>query len=147
MSDTKATVLYSGDDLFVGISPSGHAHAIDVKGDRKAAATPMELLLTAVGACTGADVVSILRKKREKVTGYRIEITGERAADYPKRWTRMHVTHYLTGVNLSEAAVQRAVELSDEKYCSVAASLRPTVTITSSYVIEEEGKADSESAA
>src|SRR5882757_7074226 len=68
----KATLRYGGDEFFIGISPSGHAQAIDVKGDRKAAATPVELLLIAVGGCTAADVISILLKKRQDVTDYQI---------------------------------------------------------------------------
>jgi putative redox protein len=145
MTEKKAVIHYSGDDLFIGVSPSGHAHTIDTS-DNHIAPSPMEMLMTALGACTGVDVVSILRKKREQVTGYRIEVTGERADDYPRRWTKLHVKHFLKGVNLSEAAVKQAIELSEEKYCSVAGTLRPTAEITSSYVIEHDTQAAGTSA-
>src|SRR2546423_12115283 len=72
--NAQAVVQYAGDELFVGISPSGHALAIETDSARSSAPTPMELLLLALGSCTGVDVVSILRKKREQVTGYRIEV-------------------------------------------------------------------------
>lgn len=98
----------------------------------------MELLLHAVGACTAIDVVSILKKKRERLVDYRVEVRGvERRADHPKAWTRIELKHILTGVNLSKQAVERAISLSEEKYCSVAATLRPTATIISTYEIRE----------
>jgi putative redox protein len=136
----KATLRYGGDEFFIGISPSGHAQALDVKGDRKAAATPVELLLIAVGGCTAADVISILLKKRQDVTDYRIEVTGERREEHPRAFTKMNVHHIVYGRNVSEHALASAIELSDTKYCSVAASLRPTVEITNSYQIIETEK-------
>jgi len=135
MDESKATIHYAGDDLFIGISPSGHAQALDTNHDRASAATPVELLLIALGSCTAVDVVSILAKKREKVTNYRVEVTGTRAADHPRKFTMMEVRHILRGHNLSAKAVEQAIELSEEKYCSVAATFRPTVEIVSSYEI------------
>ena len=79
MKDTKATIRYAGDDFFVAVPPSGHALTLDMRGERSSAASPLELLLVALGGCTGADVVSILRKKREHVTEYRVEVRTERA--------------------------------------------------------------------
>ena len=134
----KAVVHFAGEDLFVGVTPSGHAQVIETDSQRSSAATPMELLLIALGGCTGVDVVSILRKKRERVTAYRVEVSGERREEHPRKYTRMEVRHVLRGRKLSERAVAQAVELSEERYCSVAASLRPGVEIVSSYVIEEE---------
>jgi putative redox protein len=133
----KATLRYGGDEFFIGISPSGHAQAIDVKGDRKAAPTPVELLLIAVGGCTAADVISILLKKRQDVTDYQIEVTGERREEHPRAFTKMNVHHIVYGRNVSEQALASAIELSDTKYCSVAATVRPTVVITTSYEIIE----------
>ena len=99
----------------------------------------MEMLLTAVGACTAVDVVSILEKKRQNVTDYRVEVTGERREENPRAWVKMHVHHIVYGRNVSEQAVAQAVELSDAKYCSVAATLRPTAEITTSFEIIETG--------
>jgi putative redox protein len=131
----KATVVYAGDDLFIGTPPSGHAQVIDVKGDRKAAPTPIEMLLVSVAGCTAADVQSILEKKRQEVTAYRVEITGTRAEEHPRKFVTMHVHHIVEGRGVSEKAVADAVELSDTKYCSVAATVRPTTTITTSFEI------------
>ncbi|MGI8711545.1 MAG: OsmC family protein, partial [Acidimicrobiales bacterium] len=74
----KATVQYAGDEFFIGTTPSGHAQAIDTNADRKSAQTPLEMLLVSVAACTAADVVSILEKKRQKISAYRVEIEGDR---------------------------------------------------------------------
>jgi putative redox protein len=133
----NATVQYAGDDFFIGTTPSGHAQAIDTKGDRKAAPTPMEMLLVSVAACTAADVVSILEKKRQKITDYRVEIKGERRTEYPQAFIKFHVHHIVYGRDVSEHAVAQAIELSDTKYCSVAATVRPTAEITTSFEIIE----------
>ncbi|HVO99868.1 MAG TPA: OsmC family protein [Bryobacteraceae bacterium] len=137
MKDTKATILYSGDDFFVAVPPSGHALALDMKGERSSAPSPFELLLVALGSCTGADVVDILRKKREKLTSYRIEVQAERREEHPRSLSRAHVKHILHGKGLTEKAVAHAIQLSDQKYCSVAASLRPTAEIVTTYEIHE----------
>ncbi|HEV2762940.1 MAG TPA: OsmC family protein [Pyrinomonadaceae bacterium] len=136
--DRRAVVQYAGDDFFVGVTPSGHAQVIETDTTRAAAATPMELLLIALGGCTAVDVVSILKKKRERVTGYRVEVRGTRRDEHPRAYTRIEVRHLLRGRNLSERAVRQAVELSEEKYCSVAATLRPTAEIVSSFEIAED---------
>jgi putative redox protein len=136
-SEYKASVRYAGDELFIGTSPSGNSVAIDVKGDRKSAPTPMEMLLMSVAACTAVDVISILEKKRQDVREYLVEITGARAEDHPKKFTEFHVHHIVRGHNVSEQALAHAIELSDTKYCSVAATVRPTATITTSHEIIE----------
>ena len=136
-SEYKATVKYAGDELFIGTSPSGNSVAIDVKGERKSAQTPMEMLLVAVGACTAVDVASIMEKKRQDVREYTVEVTGTRAEEHPRKFTAFHVHHIVRGHNVSEQALAHAIELSDEKYCSVAATVRPTATITTSYEIVE----------
>ena len=135
---TKATVRFVSDDLFVGITPSGHAMVLDSDSQRSSAPSPVELLLVALGACTAPDVASILAKKRQHVTSYVVEVTGERRDEYPRRYTSMKVHHILTGRSISPKAVAHAIELSETKYCSVAASLRPTVEILSSFEIIEE---------
>lgn len=139
MSDNqaKAEVRWAGDDLWVGISPSGHSITVDTKGENKTAPSPVELLMIAVAGCTAVDVVSILEKKRQKITAYRAEISGTRREEHPRAFTALHVHHLVYGHDVSEQAVARAIELSDEKYCSVAATVRPTATITTSFEIIE----------
>jgi putative redox protein len=131
----EAVIQFAGDDMFIGTSPSGHSFAIDTKGDRKSAPTPMELLLISVAACTAADVISILQKKRQDVTEYRVKVAGTRAEDHPRKYETFHVHHIVHGRGVSEAAVARAIELSDTKYCSVSATVRPTAVITTSFEI------------
>lgn len=139
-SEYKATVRYAGDELFIGTSPSGNSVAIDVKGDRKSAPSPLEMLLISVAACTAADVASIMEKKRQDIREYIVEVTGMRVADHPRKFIAFHVHHIVRGRNVSEQALAHAIELSDTKYCSVAATVRPTATITTSHeIIEVEG--------
>src|ERR1051325_567557 len=136
--DVKATVRFVSDDLFLGITPSGHALPLDSNSQRSSAPSPVELLLVALGACTAADVAGILAKKRQQVTSYVVEVSGTRRDEYPRSYTSMKVHHILTGRSISAKAVAHAIELSETKYCSVAATLRPTVEIQSSFEIIEE---------
>jgi putative redox protein len=135
--ENKAIVHFAGNDLFIGITPSGHALTLDTNHERNSAPTPIELLLVALGACTAVDVVSILQKKREVVSDYRVEVRGERREEHPRSYLRMEVHHIVRGRNVSEKSVAQAIELSEAKYCSVAATLRPTAEILSSYEIIE----------
>ena len=131
----NAIVQYAGNEFFIGTPPSGHAQVIDTKGDRHAAPTPVEMLLVAVAGCTAADVISILLKKRQDVTDYKVEITGERAEEHPRKFISFHINHIVHGRGVSEKVLSDAIELSDTKYCSVAATVRPTAKITTSYEI------------
>jgi putative redox protein len=137
-NNAKATIRFTGEDLFVGLSPSGHALPIETDTTRNRTASPMELLLLALGGCAGVDVISILQKKRQHVTDYRIEVNGERREEHPRAYTRLFVKHIVRGRDVSEKAVADAVELSDKKYCSVAATLRGTAEIITSYEIIED---------
>lgn len=134
----KATVRLVTDDLFLGVSPSGHAIALDADSKRSTATSPVELLLVALGACTASDVAGILKKKRQHVSSYVVEVSGERRDDYPRRFMSMTVHHILTGKGISAKAVAHAIELSDTKYCSVAATLTSQVEIQSTFEIIEE---------
>lgn len=136
--EPKAVVELKGTDLFVGRTPSGHSILLDTDHARNSAPTPVELLLVALGSCTGVDVVSILKKKRQAVSAYRVEVRGERRDEHPRSYKRMKVHHIISGRNISEQSVAQAIQLSEEKYCSVAATLRPTVEIVSSFEIIEE---------
>ncbi|HSE16839.1 MAG TPA: OsmC family protein [Pyrinomonadaceae bacterium] len=135
--DVKATVRFVSDDLFLGITPSGHALPLDTDSKRSSAPSPVELLLVALGACTATDVAGILTKKRQHVTSYIVEVSGTRRDDHPRRYTSMNVHHIITGKSISPAAVAHAIELSDTKYCSVAATLRPSVEIKTTFEIIE----------
>jgi putative redox protein len=134
----KATVYFAGNDYFVGVSPSGHAQTIETDSHRGSAASPLELLLLALGGCTGVDVIDILKKKRQHVTAYRIEVHGDRREEFPRAYIKLYVKHIVTGRGVSERAVARAIELSDQKYCSVAATLRGTAEIVTSYEVIED---------
>ena len=133
----KAVVRYAGDETFLGTPPSGHTQVIDVKGDRSNAATPLEMLLISVAACTASDVISILEKKRQDITEYRVEIEADRRDEFPRIFTAFRINHIVHGRAVSEKALADAIELSDTKYCSVAAMIRPTAEITTSYEIIE----------
>jgi putative redox protein len=133
----KATVKNAGDEFLIATTPGNYSLTIDTKGERRSAPTPIELLLVSVAACTAVDVVSILEKKRQAVTDYKVEISGERRDEHPRAFTKMHVHHIVYGRDVLEKAVADAIELSDTKYCSVAATVRPTVEITTSFEIIE----------
>jgi putative redox protein len=109
--------------------PSGHAVVFDADRKHNSAPGPMEMLLGALGACSSVDVVVILEKKRQKVVSLEIEISGERAPEPPTVWTKIDMIYRLTGT-LDQKAVRDAIELSQTKYCSVAATLRKTAEIT-----------------
>jgi putative redox protein len=137
MKTADATVHYAGNDFLIAITPSGHAQTLDFNGQRGTASSPLDLLLLALGGCTAADVISILRKKRENVTDYRVHVHGERREEHPKSFRRIEVLHILHGHGLTEASVAHAIELSDKKYCGVSATLRPTAEIVTSFEIHE----------
>ena len=138
----SATIHFAGNNFFVGVTPSGHAQTMETDSARGSAATPMELLLLALGGCTGVDVISILKKKRQHVTDYRIEVSGERRDEFPRSFTRLFVKHIVRGHGITEQALAQAIELSETKYCSVAATLRGTAEIVSSYEIIEDNQAE-----
>jgi putative redox protein len=121
--------------LLEGVTAHGRldmASGLDEPGQ---GATPMELLAAALAGCTSMDVVSILQKMRQPLEGLRVEVHGEQADEHPKRFISLEVVYNLSGA-LDERKVQRAIELSETRYCSVAATLRPAVSISSRYVIE-----------
>jgi putative redox protein len=138
MKNTHAMVEYAGNDFFVAVTPSGHAQVLDGNGERSAASGPLELLLVALGGCTAVDVVSILEKKRQKVTKYHVEVRGDRREEHPRSFHRLEVRHVVTGKGVSEEAVRRAIELSTDKYCSVAATLRPAAEIVPTFEVRED---------
>ncbi len=129
-----ARVQWVGQQQFLGVSPSGHAVPLDSDRNSNAAPGPMELLLVALGACTATDVVVILNKKRQKLESLEVEVSGERATEAPTVWTKLEIAYKLRG-RLDDKAVRDAIELSENKYCSVAAMLRQTARVTFRYQI------------
>jgi len=124
-----ATVQWIGEEKFVATSPSGHAITIDSDRTSNKAPGPMELVLMALGACTATDVVSILKKKRQKLDSLEVICSGERATEPPTVWIKLEILYRLRGL-LDEAAVKRAIELSEQKYCSVSAMLQKTAKLS-----------------
>ncbi len=129
-----ASVKWIDEQKFVATSPSGHAVTIDSDRESNQAPGPMELLLMALGACTATDVVIILEKKRQKLQSLEVICSGERAAEPPAVWTNLEIVYRLRG-QLDDAAVKHAIQLSEDKYCSVAAMLRKTATLSWRYEI------------
>jgi putative redox protein len=125
----KATVKWVGREEFLATMPSGHAVPFDADRQHNSSPGPMEMLLGALGSCTAVDVIMILEKKRQKLLTLEIEISGERAKEPPAVWTKIEMLYRLSG-QLEEKAVRDAIELSQNKYCSVAAMLRKTAAIT-----------------
>ena len=129
-----ASVQWIGEQKFVAIGPSGHAITIDSDRASNKAPGPMELVLMALGACTATDVVIVLEKKRQKLQSLEVICSGERATDPPTVWVKLELLYRLRG-ELDDKAVQHAIQLSEEKYCSVSATLRKTATLTWRYEI------------
>ena len=123
----EARAIWTDKDRFVGDANSGHAVVIDT-GELKTASTPLELVLIGLCGCTASDVVSILRKKREPFTGLEVAAQAERATEHPKVYTNIKLVYRVRG-NVSHKAVEDAVRLSKDKYCSVSAMLEKSATI------------------
>lgn len=125
---------------FVGSGSGGHSIVLDAPEGRAAweGFKPSELLLAAVGGCTGVDVVDILRKKRQRITGLRITVTGRQQDDFPHAFTDIDIHYAVRGRGVTTQAVERAIELSEEKYCSVAATVRGVAAIHTSYTVVDE---------
>lgn len=136
-SETRLHLV--GDLRFTGTTPTGHAISLDSTADGVAsAATPMELQLVALGGCTAMDTISVLRKMRQDVTAYDVRITSERAAEHPRVFTSILMTHEIRGRNVSETNVHRAIELTMIRYCPVFAMLHPTVDVRERYEITDD---------
>ncbi len=133
MGEKKSNRIVLRDDMiFTAHSSNGFSVPLDARrdaGGHDAGISPMELLLTALAGCTGMDVISILRKKQQIVTGFEVEVEGVRADEHPKVYTEIWVRYVITGHGVDPKAVDRAIELSRDKYCGAAATLRHTATI------------------
>lgn len=126
---------------FIGKADGNHWISVDTPKESfgsDAAAHPMELVLIALGSCSGCDVVSILKKKQVKLKGFEIRIDAERSESYPKVFIQIHMVYVFYGEKIDPVQVERAIELSAEKYCPVSAMLKASVQMTSSYKILNE---------
>ena len=136
----KAKIKWLDGRAFVGESGSGHAVVMDgapESGGRNIGVRPMEMLLLGLGGCTAFDVVMILEKGREKITSCEVELEAERADTEPKVFTHVKLIYKLKGKNLKPAAVDRAIKLSEEKYCSATAMFAKTARIEHEWSVEE----------
>jgi putative redox protein len=135
----KATVKWTGKGQFVGTDSTRHSVVMSTQDEENATGMkPSELLLVALGGCTGVDVVSILKKRRQNLTSLEIEVTGEQDADPPWVYRKIHLEYRLHGSGLSSKTVERAISLSEEKYCSIRVTIAGTAEVTSSYTIAED---------
>ncbi len=124
---------------FVGTDNTKHSVVMSSQDEENGTGmSPSQLLMVALGGCSGYDVVGIMKKKRQQLTGLDISITGEQEPDPPWTYRKIHIHYDVRGRDLDEKAVQKAIQLSEEKYCSVAATLRGAAEITYDYTIIEE---------
>ena len=135
-NEASAQAVLTGEMRFDIKTDSGHTIVVDTP-EENAGASPMELLLVALAGCTGMDVISILRKKRQEVSNYEVRIHGLRAEEHPKVYKEITIEHIFSGQNIQENAVQRAIQLSQEKYCGVGNTLDKTAHITHTFTIHQ----------
>lgn len=131
-----ARVRWIEAEQFLVTTPSGHAIAFDCDRERNTGPGPMEMLLGALGTCTATDIALILKKKRQQLAGLEVSVSGERAPTPPTIWTKIEMVYRLRD-RRDEKAVRYAIELSQSKYCSVAAMLGRVASITYQYEILE----------
>lgn len=130
----KANVKWIGDELFLGTSESGHAIVLDANSGNLAP-SPLEAVLISLGSCSSVDVVSILQKARQGISGCAVEMTGTRVDSVPKLFSKIHLHFVITGMDVKEKHVERAVNFAADKYCSVALMLNGNVEISHDFSI------------
>jgi len=131
----EATAVWQNEGhAFQVTAPSGATLRLDSDGVNF---RPAEMLLVGLAGCTGMDVIDILRKKRQSVTGFEVRVKGEQAADHPHKFVAFEVNYIVSGQHLDPEAVRRAIELSETKYCSVMATLRPAASITTRFEVRQ----------
>ncbi len=136
---TEISAAWKNELTFVGQDTTGATVQMGSL-DGKPGVSPMRLLLIAAAGCTGEDIISILRKKRLKVTDLTVGVSGKRATDYPKIWTDIHLTYLVWGEAIPPRDVEQAIQLSQDKYCSVAQMLGKVARITSEYHLFKPGE-------
>jgi putative redox protein len=136
---SEVTVTWVEKQQYVGVDSSKHGVVMSAQNDENKTGTkPSDMLLLALGGCAGVDLIEILLKQRQKVIGMQMRISGEQNADPPWAFNKIHMEVVVRGAGLSAAAVERAVDLAVNKYCSVAATVRATAPITTSIRLVEE---------
>lgn len=136
---TEIVATWKGETTFVGQNALGGTVQMGSL-DGKPGVGPMQLLLVAIAGCTGGDISSILKKKRVDLSAMQVRVRGKRADNYPMIWTEIHVTYLLWGRSIKPKDVERAIELSENKYCSVGIILGKSAKITSEYLILKPGE-------
>ncbi len=131
---SQATIRWVSGKQFIGVDSTNHSVVISTP-DEGVGMKPSELLLVALGSCTAVDVVDILAKKRQPLSSLEIQVSAEQDSDPPWTFRKIHVHYKLNGAGLTEKAVAQAIELSEGKYCSVAATVRGVAEITTSFEI------------
>ncbi len=131
---TEITASWRGGTTFIGQNAAGGTVQMGIL-DGKPGIGPMQLLLVAIAGCTGDDIVSILKKKRIDLIDFQVQVNGKRSDDFPRIWTDIHITYILKGININLKDVEQAIELSENKYCSVGIMLGKSANITSEYRI------------
>lgn len=141
MAHKLGKVVWQGDGLaFEGSVPSGASLKFNNIGDDF---RPLELVMVALAGCTAMDVIDILRKKRQAVIGLEVAAHGETADEHPHKYTAIEVKYTIIGENIDASAVERAIELSETKYCAVMATLRAAAPVKTSYEIKQQQTASS----
>jgi len=133
-------VRWNGRRRFVGCDSAGHGVVMDVPvdlGGEGSGARPIEIVLYALGGCTGIDVISILEKQRQRVTDFDVVVTGVQREEAPRMYVAVTVEYVVTGYDINPSSLERAIRLSEDKYCSVKAMLGPEVSVNTSYRIIE----------
>ena len=136
----NAKAIWKGGMAFTGVNDEGYLVPMDASakvGGQDVGFRPLQLLAVGLAGCTGMDVISILQKKRQEVTGFEVSAEVERSTEHPKVFTKIILTYTVKGNNLDPQAVERAVELSETKYCGAQAMLKKTAEITHKIVLEE----------
>jgi len=130
---------WQGGGTFVGKNASGGTVQMGKLNDRPGV-SPMEMILLGLAGCTGVDIVDIMEKKRQPLKALRVKVRGKRREEFPKIYTEIEVTYLVWGDGIDPQAIQRAIQLSEEKYCSVSAMLRAAAEIKSNYQIIKSGE-------
>jgi putative redox protein len=136
---TEVSAAWKNETTFVGLNSAGGTVQMGPV-DGKPGVSPMQLLLVALGGCTGMDIVSILQKKRLNLVDMKVLVRGKHASEYPKIWTDIHLTYLIWGEAIPPVDVEQAIRLSEEKYCSVGIMLGKAARITSEYQILKPGE-------
>ena len=130
----KATVKYVQGGTFIGVDSTNHSVVLSTSAD-DIGVKPSEMMLVALGACSSVDVVGILKKKKVKLTRYEVQLSAEQDKDPPWAFRKIHMKYILSGEGLEEDDVAKTIDLSEGKYCSVAATIRGVAEITTEFVI------------